>query len=401
LKSIRIVCAGVACACGLAFAGVPADAGQTASPWVGSWGASPSDPLAGVTPPTPSFKDQTVRMMAHLSLGGSALRLRLSNALGNAPLTIGEVHVAQWKDGAIVAGTDHIVTFGGAPDAVIPKHALLLSDPVALAVPTLSDVAISIYFPTDTGPISEHSLAVQTSYVTQGNAAAQASWSNAATLAERPVLSAVEVEHPAAAAVVTLGDSITDGQHSTVDALARYPDALARRLASAGLPIGVVNAGINGNRLLSESHFGPNALSRFDSDVLTQAGVRSVIVLLGINDIGHVPDTPATAAQIMTALRQLAERGHERGLRMIGATLLPFENSPYWSDSGESMRQAVNAFVRSSGAFDAVVDFDAAMRDPARPVRLRSEFDSGDHLHPNDRGYQAMAHAVDLKQLAH
>jgi lysophospholipase L1-like esterase len=352
-----------------------------------------------VTPPTQGFKDQTIRTIAHLSLSGAALRLRLSNVLGTAPLAIGAVHVARWEKGAIVAGTDRTVTFASETSAVIPKNALLLSDPVELTVPPLSDVAVSIYFPADTGPITEHALAVSTSYVVSGNAVDKMSWPDAAKLDMRPVLSVIEVQRPDAAAVVTFGDSITDGQHATVDADERYPDALARRLTDAGLAVGVVNAGVNGNRLLSESHFGQNALARFDRDVLAQAGVRSVIVLLGINDIGHVPDTPATTAQIIAALSQLAERGHERGLRMIVGTLLPFESSPYWADSGETMRQAVNAFIRNGRPFDAVVDFDAVMRDPTHPARLKSEFDSGDHLHPNDLGYQAMADAIDLKLL--
>ena len=369
--------------------------------WVGSWGASPSDPLPGKTPPTPSFHDQTVLTLVHLSLGGTALRLRLSNVFGPAPLAIGAVHVARWSNGGVVPGTDRVVTFSGAAAPAIPNNAVLLSDPVALPVDALSDIAVSLYFATDTGPVTEHSLAVQTSYVMAGNATAAPALGQAATLDVRPVLAAVDVSHPEARAVVTFGDSITDGQHSTPDANARYPDALARRLAAANRAVGVVNAGINGNRLLSESHFGPNALARFDRDVLAQTGATSVIVLLGINDIGHVPDHPVTTEQIIAALGQLAARGRERGLRMIGATLLPFEESPYWAaGEGEAMRQAVNAFIRSPDAFDAVTDFDAALRDPAHPTRLRPEFDSGDHLHPNDAGYAAMAAAVDLTQLA-
>jgi len=371
------------------------------SNWVGSWGASPSDPLPGVTPPTPSFHDQTVFTIVHLSLGGATIRLRLSNALGPAPLAIGAVHVARWSNGRVVPGTDRVVTFSGAATPTIPNNAVLLSDPVPLPVDALSDLAVGLYFAADTGPITEHALAVQTSYVMAGNATAAPALDHATKLDVRPVLAAVDVAHTRARAVVMFGDSITDGQHSTVDANARYPDALAKRLAAAHLAVGVVNAGINGNRLLSESHFGPNALARFDRDVLAQAGATSVIVLLGINDIGHVPDHPVTTEQIVAALHQIVERGREHGLSMIGATLLPFEDSPYWAGgAGEPMRQAVNTFIRSRGAFDGVADFDAAMRDPARRSRLRAEFDSGDHLHPNDAGYTAMAAVVDLKQLS-
>ncbi len=372
----------------------PADTG-----WVGSWGASPSDPLPGIVPPTPSFDDQTVRTVARLSLGGSVLRLRLSNALGTVPLRLGAVHVARWQDGAVVPGTDRAVGFATRSDAVVPPGALLLSDPVDLVVPDGSDIAVSLWFPTPTGPITEHALAVQTSLVAAGNGVADTVLANPATIDVRPVLAAVEVRRPDAVSVVTFGDSITDGQHSSVDADARYPDALARRLLAAHMPVGVVNAGINGNRLLSQSHFGQDALARFDRDVLGQAGVRSVIVLLGINDIGHVPDTPATTAQIIAALRQIATRGHDHGLRMIGATLLPFAGSPYWAMSGEAMRTAVNEFIRNGGAFDGVADFDAAMRDAAQPLQVRAEFDSGDHLHPNDAGYAAMAQAVNLTSL--
>ncbi len=400
MTPILLLCAGLLAAAPSFTSPAAAATDPADTAWAGSWGASPSDPLPGVTPPTPSFDNQTVRTITRLSLGGSIFRLRLSNALGTAPLRIGAVHVARWENGAIVPGTDREVGFYNKLDAVIPRGALLLSDPVNLSVPDGSDIAVSIWFPAPTGPITEHALAVQTSFVAAGNVVADPKLTNPATLDVRPVLAAVELQRPDAVSVVTLGDSITDGQHSTVDADARYPDALARRLLAAHLPVGVVNAGINGNRLLSESKFGPNALARFDRDVLGQVGVRSVIVLLGINDIGHVPDTPVTTPQVVAALQQIAARGHDRGLRVIGATLLPFEDSPYWAASGEAMRTAVNDFIRNSGAFDGVVDFDAATRDPGHPVRLRAEFDSGDHLHPNDAGYAAMADAVDLKLLA-
>ncbi|GGF29332.1 hypothetical protein GCM10011611_39240 [Aliidongia dinghuensis] len=362
--------------------------------WVGTWGASPSDPLLTADKPSPSYKDQTVRLVAHVSIGGSRIRLRLSNGLGRAPLIVGAVHVCLSGRDA----PDHVVTFAGQGRFAIPKGADYLSDPIDLAVPSGADVTVSLYFPADTGPITQHSLGVQTGYVAPGDQTAAASLAGAAPILARPVLSGIEVEGQAGdAAVVTLGDSITDGQHSTVDADRRWPDLLAARLeARYGGHVSVVNAGIDGNRLLSESRFGPNALARFDRDVLAQAGVRYVTVLLGINDIGHAPDTPVDVSQIIAALRQLADRAHDHGLKIYGATLLPFEDSPYWATQGETMRQAVNRWIRESGAFDAVLDFDQIMRDPARPVHLAPGYDSGDHLHPNDAGYAAMAASIDL-----
>lgn len=397
----RMIRSSTVCALLLACSLVPARAARDPADtaWVGTWGASPSEPLPGQTPAPPSFENQTVRLIVRVSLGGSTVRLRLSNALGAAALRVGTVHVARWENGAVVAGTDREVGFYGQLGTVIPRGAPVLSDPVSLSVPDGSDLAVSLFFPVATGPVTEHALAVQTGFVAHGNVAADPVLAGATPITTRPVLAGVEVERHEAVTVVALGDSITDGARSTVDADARYPDALARRLLAAKMPVGVVNEGISGNRLLSEAAAGPNALARFDRDVLGQVGVRSVIVLLGINDIGRAPDAPVTARDVIAALQQIAARGHDRGLRMVGGTLLPFEGAGYATAEGEAMRMAVNEFIRNSGAFDAVVDFDAAVRDPGHPARLRAEFDSGDHLHPNDAGYAAMAEAVDLKLL--
>jgi lysophospholipase L1-like esterase len=360
-------------------------------PWIATWSASPSDPLPAAKDATPHYANQTVRLIAHISIGGAKVRLRLSNSLGQHPLTVGAVHLR-------LADRDETVTFSGQRRFVIPNGADYLSDPVDLKLPAGADLAVSLYFPDDTGPVTQHSLGVQTGSVATGDQTGAADLPGAVPILTRPVLSDIEVlGRPGDAAVVTLGDSITDGQHSTVDADRRWPDLLAGRLvARFGDRVGVANAGINGNRLLSESKFGPDALARFDRDVLSKAGVRYVTVLLGINDIGHAPDTPVETSAIIAALKQLADRAHDHGLKIYGATLLPFEASPYWAAEGESMRQAVNGWIRQAGAFDAVLDFDRVTRDPAHPVRLLAAYDSGDHLHPNDAGYAAMAASIDL-----
>ncbi len=384
----------------IAAAVVPCEAqgfGRSASGhWVGTWGASPSDPLPGAT--SPGYSNQTVRQVAHISIGGQFVRLRLSNMLNARAVQIGSVHIAlSAGNGAIVPGSDQAVLFSGRGATTIPHGAVVISDPVSLAVPAEADLAVSIYFPQATGPISEHSTGQQNAYVASGDASGTVSLDGATAILSRPLLSDLEVYGARQErAVVTFGDSITDGVNSTVNANLRWPDDLATLLVDRfGNRVGVVNAGINGNRLLSEGT-SPNALSRFDRDVLSKAGVKYVTVLLGINDIGHAPDTPVTTDQIIAALQQVAERAHDKGLLAYVATLTPVGNSKYSSDSTEAMRQAVNAWIRSSGAFDAVLDFDRATLDPSNPTQLRPEYDSGDHLHPNDLGYAAMAASINL-----
>ncbi|TDH61433.1 SGNH/GDSL hydrolase family protein [Dankookia rubra] len=373
--------------------------------WVATWQGSPQtgDPLlANLVPPPPSYADQTLREIVHVSLGGPQLRLRLTNSYGAQTLVVGAVHVARAAEGSgIRPGTDRPVTFAGQPGASIPPGAVLVSDPVDLAVPALSDLAVSLYVPQDTGPATQHTLGVQTSYVTAGDATGAESFPpDAATILTRPFLSNVEVlGTPQSYAVVTLGDSITDGYNSTVDANARWPDQLARRLrAQYGNRVAVSNAGISGNRVLHDA-IGPNALARFDRDVLVQAGARFVTVLEGINDIGFsvalAPAEAVTAEQIIAGYRQLIARAHDQGLTIYGCTLTPFQGAGYYSEAGEAKRQAVNAFIRGGG-FDGVIDFDKAVRDPQNPAMLLAAYDSGDHLHPSDAGYAAMAAAIDL-----
>lgn len=379
----------------------PADARS----WVATWGASPQSPAAPL-----ALSGQTVRQVAHLSLGGPWIRVRLSNAFGTAALPIAEARVAVSAGGpAIVSGTDRALTFGGSPTATIPPGALLVSDPVRLQVAPLSDVAVSLYFSGAVSATTEHSLGVQTTWITPpGNFTGDADLpAGGSTTTSWYFLNGVEVAADArAAAIVTLGDSITDGYASTVSANRRWPNALARRLQArhATADLAVVDQGISGNRVLHD-FIGPNALSRLDRDVLVQSGARWVVVLEGINDIGlpgafGTPAEHVTADEIIDGHQQLIARAHAMGLRVYGGTLTPFEGTifpGYFTPEGEVKRQAVNRWIRTSRAYDAVIDFDAATRDPAHPTRLLPAYDSGDHLHPNDAGYQAMADAVDLR----
>lgn len=388
---------------------VPAAAQDTAAPphWVGSWGAAPAFPNG------PEVTNQTIRQVVRLSLGGRAVRLRVSNEMGTSPLVIGAAHLARpgQAPGSIDPASDHAVTFGGRPSITIPPGAPAISDPVAIDVKALDDLSISLFVPRDTGPAATHPLGRATAYLADGgDRTAAAALPGAATSVARFFISGVEVDAPGASAVVTLGDSITDGYGSTLDANHRWPDVLAERLAAAQAPMGVVDAGISGNRVLHdlpEALFGPAAIARFDRDVLAVPGVRTVILMESINDIGHpgsaaLADQKVSAADITTGLRQIADRAHAHGLRILGATLTPYAGTVfpgYFTAEGEAERQAVNRWIREGGAFDGVIDFDAVMRDPARPDHIAAEYDFGDHLHPNDAGYRKMGEAVDLALL--
>ncbi|MDX7951076.1 SGNH/GDSL hydrolase family protein [Lichenihabitans sp. Uapishka_5] len=378
---------------------------QSAAPhWVGSWGAPPAFPNG------PEVTNQTIRQIVRLSLGGTSVRIRLSNEMGTAPLVIGAAHLAKpgATPGSVDPATDRALTFGGRPGITIPPGAPALSDPVAMDVGALDSLAISLYVPRDTGPAATHPLGRATTFLFDGSDRTGAeTLPGAATSTARFFLSGVEVDAPDAGAVVTLGDSITDGYGSALDANHRWPDVLAERFAAAHAAVGVVDAGISGNRVLHdlpEAQFGPAALARFDRDVLSVPGARSVIVMESINDIGHptsaaLGDQAVSAADITTGLTQIADRAHAHGLKVFGATLTPFADTVfpgYFSAEGEAKRQAVNAFIRSNRSFDGVIDFDTVVRDPARPDHLRADFDFGDHLHPNDAGYKAMGEAVDL-----
>ncbi|MES2898154.1 MAG: SGNH/GDSL hydrolase family protein [Pseudomonadota bacterium] len=386
--------------------------------WVGTWGTAPAGPPLEAQLQT--FNDQTLRLIVHTSIGGTHVRIRVSNELGTTPLRIGAARVALRGVGAATqAGSDRALTFSGGTSITIPAGAPALSDPVALDVPALSDLAISLYLPGQVQATTIHSSAFQTNYVSlPGNFTDAPSLPTQRTITSWPFLTEVDVHSPGpGAAIVALGDSITDGAITTVDANNRWPDLLSLRLRTTrGVPqgsqnrLGVVNRGIGGNRLLrdpgTQPLFGRAALARFDRDVLATAGVQSLIVLIGINDIGHPGTNSAPAEQLVTVqemiagYRQLIARAHVKGLAIFGATLTPFEGTifpGYFTPEKEAIRQAVNNWIRTSDEFDGVIDFERAVRDPSNPTRMLPAFDSGDHLHPNDLGMQAMANAIPLE----
>jgi lysophospholipase L1-like esterase len=367
---------------------------------------APGAPAPAAPAPLPAFTNQTLRQIVRTSIGGERVRVTLSNAFGTAPLDIGAVSVAlRDKDSAIVERSAKRLTFSGNASVTIPPGAVVLSDAVDLQVPPLADLAVDVYvpgeFPGPTAPYTMHAVANQTNYIsTAGNHASTAAIPVMATSPSWFLLARIDVSAAAPVpVVVAFGDSITDGTRSTVNTNNRWPDQLARRLAANGARAAVLNAGISGNRVLSDGapQVGVNALARFDRDVLLQPGVTHVIVMEGTNDIGQARQNPSpSAADLIAAHRQLIERARARGLRIYGATLLPFEGAGYWTREGEAKRAAVNQWIRTSRAYDAVIDFDAVIRDPAAPTKFLSQYDSGDHLHPNDAGYQAMGNAVDL-----
>ena len=389
----------------------PTQAGESATAWTSSWYASPHAtwgaefPLPTGVPGT--LERQTVRETARISVGGRRLRVVLSNSYGERPMVIGEARIARVGAGAGSArGPDPALTFGGQRAATIPAGASLVSDAVDLRVGALEKLTVSVYLPQATPLKTFHWGAQQTGHIADGNVTTAATLKDAQPLHGRALLSAILVDAPGAkGVVVALGDSITDGNGSTPDRDRRWPDYLAARLSADG--VAVVNAGISGARLLGD-RMGMNAAARFGQDVLGQPGVGTVVVLMGINDIGwpqsaFAPDEPPMRAERMIAVyRQLIAQARVRGVRIVGGTLLPFEGTlqgtpfdGYYTPAKDAVRSEVNQWIRDSGEFDAVVDFDALMRDPARPARMLPRYDSGDHLHPGDAGYEAMAKAVE------
>lgn len=387
----------------LAFVAMALAVPASAATWVRTWEAPPVEqPFIHDDHPLAHASNVTLRMVTRVSAGGSSLRLRLSNELTDVPLPIGAVHVALADaSGNPRPGTDRVVTFGGLAAPTIPAFAPLASDPVSLNVPSLGSLVVSIHVPGDTSKITLHPLGVQTALIGSGNQVGASSIADSKKSTQRFVLSGVDVSGgPATETIVTLGDSITDGALSTDDANHRWPDILAERLKAAGMTrLAVANAGISGNRLLL-TNAGPAALARLDRDVLSVPGIRYLIVLEGINDIGWAKNAgvaPPKPEEIIAAYRQIIDRAHAHGVKVYGATVLPYKGAGYSSEEGEAVRQAVNAWTRAPGHFDAVIDFDRATADPKDPLAMAPAYDSGDHLHPKDEGYRAMAEAVDLK----
>lgn len=387
-------------------------AAQPAAHWVASWGSAQQVPEPHNELPARHWTDATLRQVVHTSLGGERLRVRVSNAFGTEPLVLDGAGIARARapgEPSIDAASARPLTFDGRAAVAIPAGGEYYSDPVTLAHPPGSNLAISLYFKAPPARQTGHPGARATSFVGSGNRVGAASWDDAVKVEHWYALADVEAEAPRALrAVVAVGDSITDGNGSTTDANNRWPDLLARRLRAAGQPMGVVNAGIGGGRMLRDG-LGPNLVARFDRDVLGRAGVSHAIVMIGVNDLGNlhrnVSDEPALRARLLDdlrlAYRQLVQRAHERGVCVVGGTITPYGGSDYYKPGpdNEADRRQLNDWIRTSGTFDAVADFDAALRDPAAPHLLHKTFDKGDGLHPSTAGLSALADAVPLDAL--
>ena len=380
-----------------------------AARWSTTWHTAvvpraPLPPQQGQGQPPLNFNDQTLRQIVRVSIGGPSLRVVLSNAFGTEALTIGAAAVAlRQKDSTIVANSSRPLTFDGGRSVSIPPGAIMLSDPVAIQVPNLADLVVDIHLPGNTAsgasPLTMHGNARQTSYVsTTGNHVGVAELPLATTMPSWFFLTRVEVAATQPTGVIAgLGDSITEGNGSTPDANARWLDYLSRRLmARPGSKFGIANAGIGGNRVLSGGT--PNALARFDRDVLAQPGVTHVIFTEGINDIRITAQNPTSIplGDLIAGHKQIIQRARAHGLKIYGGTLVPYEGTQGWTKETDETRQRLNNWILTSKAYDGVIDFDAAVRDPAQRSRLLQKFDSGDHLHPSDAGYEAMANAIDL-----
>ena len=393
-----------------------AQSAMAASPqhWVASWGAAQQIPEEHNLLPQADMQDATLRQVVHLSVGGKTVRVRFSNAFGTQALTIGAAHVARSADKAsarIMPGTDRALTFDGRPSVSIPPGADYLSDPVSLDAPALASLTISIHLPQAPAGETGHPGSRATSYYVHGDHTADADLPGANHVDHWYQLTGVEVVvPPTAATIVAFGDSITDGRGSTTNGDDRWPDNLAARLQASAKTrnLAVVNVGIGGNHLLTDG-LGPNALARLDRDVFARPGAKAIILLEAINDLGKLSreevrtrEMHATlVADLISAYRQMILRAHGQGVKVIGCTITPYVGSDYYHPdaASEADRVALNTWIRTSGLFDAVVDFDKILRDPAHPERMIAAYDSGDHLHPSAAGYKVMANAINLEVL--
>jgi lysophospholipase L1-like esterase len=380
--------------------------------WVGTWATAPYalDVPQRLADLGFGAADMTIRETVHTSLAGPLVRVELTNEFGTEPLIIGGVHLAlagptSTEDGGIALASGNAMTFNGSPTITIPAGGMAVSDPAALAVPAGGDLTVSIFLPAQTiSRVSFHNSAYQTNYLATGNVVGARTLTTPRKVTSWYFLKAVDVRTPGTTgAIVAFGDSITDGTGSTLNMNMRWPDVLARRLHAdkKTAELSVLNEGIGGNRVLHDTT-GPNALARFDRDVLAMSGVKYLVILESINDIGHAADPVkpydvVTADDLIQGLAQMVERAHTHGIKVIGATLTPYAGAKYASPAGEAMRQAVNTWIRTTKTLDGVVDFDKATLDPAHPDAYKADFESGDHLHPKDAGYKAMGDAFDLK----
>lgn len=382
----------------------PASAASHSDHWVGTWAAAPV--AAPNSKATYGAADTTFREIVHVSLGGNSVRVILTNEFGLEPLTIGAAHIARSTGGSnIDTSLASALTFSGRSSITIPPGALAVSDPVDIKLAPMSDVAVSIFVPAQTiTQVTQHSFADQTNYFAAGNVVGSQTLEAPKQIASWLFLKGIDVKaDDKSGAIVAFGDSITDGAHSTRNANLRWPDNLARRLQAdkKTSKFSVINEGIGGNRVLHDG-YGPSALARFDRDVIAQAGVKYVIILESINDIGRAyrlknPDDVVTADDLIAGLSQLTTRAHTHGIKVIGATLTPYVGAGYASPAGEKVREAVNQWIRTSNQLDGFVDFDKATQDPSNPTVFLPADNSGDHLHPSDAGYKAMADSIDLK----
>ncbi|MEV7970225.1 SGNH/GDSL hydrolase family protein [Sphaerisporangium sp. NPDC088356] len=390
---------------------------NNAGSWVRSWGASPQAAHDGLgsLDDHPPLADVTLRQVVRISGGGRRVRVRFTNEFGTAPFTIGAAQVGlAATGGGVQPGSERVLTFSGASAVTVPAGAPILSDPVDLPLPALAKLSISLYLPGRVETCTCHDPALETDWMIPGDAvAAPTVPENAEVLPVRALISTVELlSDGPAKAIVVVGDSRTDGAGSTPDANHSWPELLAERLAERGVAAGYVsNQGISGNRMLNDG-IGVSALARFDRDVLATPGLGYVVLSVGGNDLGisfaprddgpladflkMFPGAPVTTDDVIAGYRQLIARAHERGVRVYATTIAPYEDAELYTPEGESARQTVNEWIRTGGAFDAVLDFDAAWRDPDRPSRIREDFHCGDHLHGNDAGYQALADSIDL-----
>lgn len=380
------------------------------SQWTGTWAASPMPP-GGLFGPSLEFENQTIRQIIHSSVGGEQIRVRISNVFGTQDLKIGSASIALQDDGVKIAnGSLRTLTFSGQTSINVPAGAFIISDPANLATNEFSNIAISLFFPNATGLATSHAGGLQTSFISAGGDFTQQEYfpvteevQSVSFLTGVQVLTANDTQ-----LLVAYGDSITDGTASTPDTNRRWPNFLARRIAleSPSLKLGILNHGIAGNRVLHDT-VGQNAIARFERDVLSWPNLSHIVVMVGINDLGFpaianapfgddVHSSEVSADELIAGYRQLIARAHNRGVKIIGATLTPFQGASYFSDSGEIKRQTINSWIRESGEYDAVIDFDAAIRDPNDPSRMKEELQSGDWLHPSDAGYEVMANAIEL-----